>query len=68
MIVLYNIVLKNDYVHHKAYLFITIITGKHEYIIDKIIYVCIVEYHRKWSENYRSVGGKYSDDGYESFT
>ena len=52
-----------DHELYKPYLFITIITRKHECIINKIVYECIVEYHR----NYRSVGGKYLDDGYESF-
>ena len=49
---------------NKPYLFKIKTTDKFECIINNIICVGIVEYHR----NYRSVGGKYLDDGYESYT
>ena len=53
-----------DHELYKPYLFIIRTTGKLEYIINKLICVGIIEYHR----NYRSVDGKYSDYGYESCT
>ena len=48
---------KNDYEHHKSYLFITRITGKHGCFINKTVHVCIgiiiKKYHFQWVANTR---------------